>query len=205
MQKALIYCRVSSVQQKNEGHGLDSQEYRCREYATRKGYEVVEVFRDSFTGEGDFMKRPAMSKLLVYLDRKAHTDFVVIFDDLKRFARDTVFHWKLRHEFNSRGAKVECLNFTFENTPEGEFIETIIAAQGQLERQQNKRQVVQKQKACVEAGYWIFPALAGYRRVKAKGSRAMPVIYKPEAGIVKEALEGYALVCFFFYFLVKRR
>jgi hypothetical protein len=31
-------------------------------------------------------------------------------------------------------ATVECLNFKFEDTPEGKFIETIIAAQGELER-----------------------------------------------------------------------
>ncbi len=29
-QKALIYCRVSSPKQKAEGHGLESQEHRCR-------------------------------------------------------------------------------------------------------------------------------------------------------------------------------
>ncbi len=138
MQKAIIYCRVSSKRQSTEGHGLDSQEHRCREYAQSRGYEVIKAFRDSFSGGGDFMNRPAMSSLLNFLDKNPATNFVVIFDDLKRLARDTVFHLKLRREFDARKAKVECPNFTFEDTPEGSFIETILAAQGELERKQNQ-------------------------------------------------------------------
>lgn len=43
-QKAVIYCRVSSVRQKVDGSGLASQEHRCREYAESKGYDVAAVF-----------------------------------------------------------------------------------------------------------------------------------------------------------------
>jgi site-specific DNA recombinase len=58
--KAIIYCRVSSAKQKHEGSGLESQEHRCRQYAKLNGYKVVEVFRDDFSGAGDFLQRPAM-------------------------------------------------------------------------------------------------------------------------------------------------
>ena len=192
-QKSIIYCRVSSERQKTEGHGLDSQEYRCRELSDRKGYEVEKVFRDSFTGGGDFFERPAMSELLTYLDKHSHTSYVVIFDDLKRFARDVIFHWKLKQEFASRKAKLECLNFTFEDTPEGRFIETIIAGQGQLEREQNKRQVIQKMKARLEAGYWCFSDVPeGYEYKKDPIHGKMPVLVPHRAKIIKEALEGFA-------------
>ena len=48
--KALIYCRVSSVKQRTEGSGLESQEQRCRVYAEERGYDVVEVYPDDTTG-----------------------------------------------------------------------------------------------------------------------------------------------------------
>jgi len=194
MQKALIYCRVSSERQKNEGHGLDSQEHRCREHASRKGYEIERVFPDSFSGGGDFMNRPEMSKLLGYLDKNPHTSYVVIFDDLKRFARDVVFHWKLRNEFDKRKAKIECLNHTFEDTPEGKFIETILASQGQLEREQNRRQVIQKMKAGLEQGRYVLGGTPppGYKRIKRVGGGKILVIDEPVAKIVIEAFEGFA-------------
>ncbi len=94
--KAIIYCRISSTKQRIEGSRLESQEYRCRQYAAAQGYEVETLFTDDVSGGGDFMKRPGMVALLQYLKRHKKTHYVVIFDDLKRFARDTMFHLKLR-------------------------------------------------------------------------------------------------------------
>ncbi len=193
MQKAIIYCRVSSERQKTEGHGLDSQEQRCRDYARQKGYEVEIVFHDSYSGGGDFFNRPAMSKLIEYLDSHRYTSYVVIFDDLKRFARDITFHWKLRQEFRSRNAIPECLNFQFEDTPEGRFIETIIASHGQLEREQNRRQVVQKMEARLQLGYWTFSDVPpGYKYIKDPEHGKLAVIDEGKGKIIREALEGYA-------------
>ena len=191
-QKAIIYCRVSSVKQSTEGHGLDSQEHRCREYAQREGYEVVKVFRDSFTGSGDFMNRPAMSSLLGFLDENPATNFIVIFDDLKRFARDVEFHFKLRFAFKARGATLFCLNYTFDESDEGEFIELIMAGQAQLERKQNRRQVIQKMKARLEKGYWAIVAPVGYKMKKDSVHGNILIKDEPDATIIKEALEGFS-------------
>jgi site-specific DNA recombinase len=190
--KALIYCRVSSHKQATEGHGLDSQELRCRQYAEGLGYEVEAVFPDDVSGGGDFMKRPGLVALLSYLDAQPHKRYVVIFDDLKRFARDTEFHIALRRAFQRRKARIECLNFKFEDTPEGKFIETIMAAQGELERQQNSRQVIQKMQARVDAGYWCFKPIIGYKYRRVDGHGKMLVPEEPVATVVRDALEGYA-------------
>ncbi|MFC6588471.1 recombinase family protein [Sulfitobacter pacificus] len=50
--QALIYCRVSSRAQEADGNGLQSQETRCREFATANGHEVMAVFPDTITGGG---------------------------------------------------------------------------------------------------------------------------------------------------------
>ncbi|WP_090214649.1 recombinase family protein [Epibacterium ulvae] len=192
-QHAIIYCRVSSRAQEAEGHGLQSQETRCREYAANKGYEVTAVFPDTITGGGDFMKRPGMMALLSFLDAQPDQRFVVIFDDLKRFARDTRFHLDLREAFRKRGASIECLNFKFDDTPEGEFIETIMAAQGALERKQNGRQVAQKMKARMQNGYWVHTAPVGYRYKTVKGHGKLLILDEPMASVVKEAFEGFAM------------
>ncbi|WP_306129719.1 recombinase family protein [Roseovarius sp. MMSF_3350] len=190
--QAVIYCRVSSKAQEAEGHGLKSQETRCREYAVAQGYDVAGVFPDTFTGGGDFMARPGLVALLSFLDAQPDQDFVVIFDDLKRFARDTRFHLDLREALRQRGASIECLNFKFDDSPEGEFIETIMAAQGALERKQNGRQVGQKMKARMQTGYWVHNAPTGYRYKTVKGHGKVLVHDEPMASLVKEALEGYA-------------
>lgn len=192
VQRAIIYCRVSSVKQVEEGHGLQSQETRCRQYALEKGYNVEAVFPDGVSGGGDFMKRPGMVALLAYLEAQAGQKYIVIFDDLKRFARDTEFHIKLRRELAARSASVECLNFKFEDSPEGRFIETILAAQGELERAQNGRQVSQKMKARMMNGYWCFHAPSGYRYAKTKEHGKLLVRDEPLASVVQEVFERLA-------------
>lgn len=191
-QRAVIYCRVSSKRQSGEGTGLDSQELRCRQYARTNGYEVDAVFTDDVSGGGDFMKRPGMVAVLNHLRDHSDRGYVVIFDDLKRFARDTVFHLKLREALAAHNATVECLNFKFEDTPEGKFVETVIAAQGELERWQNRRQVIQKMKARLERGYWVFACPVGYKYSHSKAEGKILVRNEPLASIVQEALEGYA-------------
>ena len=190
--KAVLYSRVSSRAQETDGHGLESQETRCRQHAEAKGYEVVATFPDTVTGGGDFLKRPGMVALLAFLDAQPDENYVVIFDDLKRYARDVEFHLKLKREMDARGARRECLNFEFVDSPEGKFHEIIIAATGQLEREVNGRQVAQKMKARMDTGYWIHDAPIGYKYEKVRGRGRMLFPNEPFASIVREAFEGYA-------------
>ena len=189
---ALIYCRVSSKRQANEATGLDTQEHRCREHANKLGVGVEAVFYDDVSGGGDFMKRKGMVNLLQFLDKNKAKRYVVIFDDLKRYSRDTEFHLRLRREMQRRNAIRICLNFNFEDSPEGKFLETILAATGTLEREQNARQVSQKMKARVEQGFWVTKAPVGYKYVKSKRGGKELVFDEPIASIAKEALEGFA-------------
>jgi DNA invertase Pin-like site-specific DNA recombinase len=190
--KALIYCRVSSERQVKEGNGLESQEHRCRQYAESLGLKVDQVFKDEGISGGLF-DRPAMQSMIKYLDSHWQTKYCVIFDDLKRFARDVEVHIKLKTELKARYAKLSCLNYNFDDSAEGEFVETIFAAQNELERKQNRRQVCQKMKARIERGYWCFPAPTGYeyRKDKEHGKILTPI--HPIADILADGLTAFAL------------
>ncbi len=188
---AIIYCRVSSERQVNEGHGLDSQEHRCRQYANSLKLDVEHVFREEGVSGGLF-ERPAMKSLIRYLDKHWQRKYVVIFDDLKRFARDVEVHLKLKSELMGRQAKLRCLNYNFDDSAEGEFVETIFAAQNELERKQNQRQVCQKMKARTERGYWCFNPPAGYTYMKDKEHGKLLVPNKAITDIIANGLTGFA-------------
>jgi len=192
-QKAVIYCRVSGRKQTKDGSGLNSQEHRCRQYAEAKGYEVEAVFPDDVSGGGDFMKRKGMVALLGYLDAHSDTNYVVIFDDLKRYARDVEFHLKLARMMQERGAARECLNFRFEDSPEGKLNETVTAAAGAYERESMARQNRQKSIARLEQGFAVqsIPPV-GYRYNRSSVGGQVLERDEPNASIVQEALEGYA-------------
>ncbi|MEK7643612.1 MAG: recombinase family protein, partial [Patescibacteria group bacterium] len=191
--KGLVYARVSTQRQVDEGTGLESQENRCIKDLCASGMPYVHSFLDSYTGEGDFMARPAMRELLAYIDARPGERFLVIFDDLKRFARDTEFHIKLRTAFKIRDVQLKCLNFNFEDSPEGRFVETVFAGQAQLEREQNKRQVMQKMKARLEAGYWTFGTKKGYDMVTHSAHGKLAVPNEEGLTMLKPAMEMFAM------------
>jgi|SRR3989344_824133 len=188
--KALIYCRVSSQRQVVEGHGNDSQEQRCRVFAKNKDYSIEAVFPDDGVSGGLF-DRPAMRNLIEYLDKNPSENYVIIFDDLARFARDLEVHIKLRKELMGRGATLECLNFNFEDSPEGRFIEHVLASKSELDRQQNRRQVIQKMKARLEGGYWPFMPPTGMVNKKDPVHGKILTPKEPYASIYKKVIEKY--------------
>lgn len=194
MIRAVIYCRVSSKRQVKDGHGNESQEKRCQDYAKAQKYNVIGVFPEEGITGGLF-ERPAMRELLKFLEENDSNDpedkIVVIFDDLKRFARDTEIHFGLKREIYGRNGRVECPNFRFEDSPEGRFVETIIAATGELERNQNKRQVIQKMKARLELGYWAFASPVGLQMVRDPMHGKLLRPKEPFSSILKTAIEDF--------------
>ena len=160
----LPYCRVSSLKQAKEGHGLDAQELRCKDFANAKKYIVLKeaIFKDTASGGGEYTSRQGQVDLLKYIDNFPHRKFVVIVDDPSRLARDVKAHFALRDALTLRGVPVESPNFYFEDTPEGEFSEGINALMNQYHRKVNARQVIQKMRARLENRYWPFGARKGY-------------------------------------------
>src|SRR5215203_2318732 len=59
--RVAVYCRVSSAGQEDNS-SLATQEASCRSYAVERGWEVVAVYRDVFTGAVVF-ERPGLTEL----------------------------------------------------------------------------------------------------------------------------------------------
>ena len=190
--EGLVYARVSSKKQELEGNGRISQEGRCIKELSSLKVTYCKSFLDTYTGGGDFMKRPAMHEMIAYIDANPHKKFVVIFDDLKRFARDTAFHLKLRSVLKARDVLPKCLNYNFDDSPEGMFFETILAAQNELERHQNTRQVIQKMKARLEAGFWPFAGKRGYDMSQDQLHGKLLVPNEDGLTMLRPALEKFA-------------
>ena len=188
MKNAVIYSRVSDAKQEKDGHGAESQEKRGLSFALSNGYTVAEIFRDGGIS-GKFEDRPAFKQMMEYLT--LHPGTTVIIDDIKRLSRQVKVHILLKEAIKKLDCDIVYLNHQFDDTPEGRFVEIILAGAAQLEREQNARQVKQKMKVRLEMGYWVFNPPVGYRFERVNGNKIM-VRNEPVATIVQEALEGYA-------------
>lgn len=186
---AVIYCRVSSDKQVKEGNGLSSQEKRCRDYATAQGYKVLKVFKDEGVS-GALLERPGINDLMKFIDSRNEQTFVII-DDLKRLARDISIHIVLKKAIQSRKGILVSPGFNFEDSVEGEFVENIIALTGQLERQQNARQVKNKMRARIESGFWVSKPPLGYKYYNHPVYKKLLVHDEKAFEYVKFAFEGF--------------
>ena len=190
--RAVIYARVSSARQVEEGHGLESQAVRCREYAERKGYEIVETFLDKAIS-GSLSDRPGVMAMLSYLKQHSRSgEIVVIIDDISRLARDTRVHTDLRLAIGLAGGKLESPSITFGEDSDSIFVENVLASASQHQRQKNGEQTKNRMRARVMNGYWVFHAPTGYVYKKVSGHGLLLVRDEPLASIVQEALEGFA-------------
>ena len=188
---AVIYCRVSSAKQVEEGHGLDSQATRCREYAKRKGYDVIRTFHEKGVS-GGLMDRPSFNDLIAFIKAEPRDGIVVIIDDISRFARDIESHWTLRRTLKDIGGKLESPSITFGEDSDSVLIENLLASVSQHQRQKNREQTTNRMRARTMNGYWCFPAPPGFRYERKAGHGKLLVRDEPLATIIAEALDGFA-------------
>ncbi|AFO87169.1 putative resolvase [Phaeobacter inhibens 2.10] len=173
-----------------EGDGLASQENRCREYATYKDYDVVEVFKDDMSGK--FERRPAMDRMLAFLRLHPKGSVVVIIDDISRFARNVQAHIALRETLSDAGGILESPSIEFGEDSDSRLVEHMLASVAQHQREKNAEQTSNRMKGRMMNGYSVFAAPVGYVYKKTKAHGRLLTRNEPVASIVKEALEGYA-------------
>ena len=84
---AALYCRVSTSGQEEDGTSLDTQEARCRHYATEQGYLLDEahVYREVYTGT-ELWERPKLTALRSAIRQGGVTHLVAYAID--RLSRD---------------------------------------------------------------------------------------------------------------------
>ena len=186
----LIYVRVSSQKQADEGHGLDGQEQACREYADRHGMEVIKVFREEGVSGGDF-NRPALQAMFAFIE--SHGDIgMVLFEDVNRIARGIDVHVQVLAHLKKLNVKFQTVNQPIEDTHIGKFIVNSLASIAEFQKDQNRENVVNKMRARMLAGYWcVGGPMTGYKTANQIGHGKVLVRDEPQASLVAEALDGF--------------
>lgn len=78
--KWVIYCRVSTLNQVVEGSGLETQESICRQWAARNNLHVERVFSDAGKSGGKLDGRDALAGMVSVLERAKERHVVLFFD-----------------------------------------------------------------------------------------------------------------------------
>jgi DNA invertase Pin-like site-specific DNA recombinase len=170
--RAALYMRIST---KGHGQTTDTQAVALRDYAERRGFQVIDEYRDEgISGAKD--RRPALDRMMQDA-RKRRFDAVLVarFD---RFARSTKHLVLALEEFSSLGVDFISLNESIDtSSPMGRMVFTVIAAVAELERSIIRERVVM-----------------GLDRAKRQGKRlGRPKTFVSESKIQQLASDGLSL------------
>lgn len=134
MPKAIVYCRVSTNRQVQEGVSLDNQEDRLKSYAQFKGFDNVTIIRDEGISGGR-ADRPGFVRLMDAV-RNRTTDAVLVYS-LSRFARNTLMTLNAVEVMRKKGVAFHSLTEQIDTTSAvGIFFLTTLAGLAELERGQ---------------------------------------------------------------------
>lgn len=186
IKKAVIYCRVSTKEQVEEGNSLSTQEKNCRDYAIKNGYEIAEVFIE----QGESAKtaqRTELQRLLSYCAVRKNLISAVIAYKIDRVSRNTDDYSYLRILLKGYGVEIKSTSEYFENTPAGKFMENIIANVAQFDNDVRTERSVGGMKEAVREGRYVGMAPFGYSNIRVAGK--CNIIPDERAPIIKLAFE----------------
>ncbi len=135
MSKAfVVYLRVSSNSQVEDGCSLSAMRARCEAYITAQGGTLVRVYTDeAYSGTLPPIRRPALAQLLQ--DMKEKADFNVVltwrFDRISRNVRDLL---NLDYEFRRCGVGLESVVELIDTkSPGGRVLFSVLGVFGEYE------------------------------------------------------------------------
>ena len=130
---ALLYARVSTSMQVNDGMSLDAQERDLRRAAALHGYDKMELLREEGRSGKSIKGRPVLRDGLDRLDRGVAAALFVTRID--RLARSTQDFLTIIDRANQNGWRLVMLDLNLDTSAyQGRFVVTIMSALAEMER-----------------------------------------------------------------------
>ncbi|MBI4295200.1 MAG: recombinase family protein, partial [Chloroflexi bacterium] len=131
--KAIVYCRVSTTGQAENGTSLESQRNACLKLASEKGYEIPQdhIFLEDWTGAD--LERPKLERARELVRSGLAQAFVCYAVD--RLARDPIHVGIVAEECAKRQVELFFVLEPLDNSPEGALIRYVKGYAAQIERE----------------------------------------------------------------------
>ncbi len=165
--RAILYCRVSTTEQADEGNSLVTQQKACREYANKNDFVVPED--GVFIEHGESAKtvdRTQLQKMLGYCAQKKNGVSAVIVYKIDRLSRNTDDYSQLRLLLKRYGVAIRSTTENIEDTPVGRFMENTMANIAQFDNDIRAERCSGGMREAVREGRYVWGASIGYANVR---------------------------------------
>ncbi|WP_370831422.1 recombinase family protein [Clostridium sp.] len=156
-----IYCRVSTIEQAEEGYSIDEQERLLRDWCNRMNYSVYKVYSDRGISGKDIKNRPALKELLK--DAEERKFQMVISWKINRISRKLSDVLKIVDVLEQNNIAFNSYSEQFDNsTPAGKMQFQMMALIGEFERGTIAQNVKMGMCAKAKSGEWCGGRVLGY-------------------------------------------
>ncbi len=185
--RTLLYTRVSTKEQVDEGSSLTTQDRICRRYASSGDLKII----GEYVEEGESAKtinRPQLKKMMEYCTiNKQHVDAILVYK-IDRLSRETADYLQLKSFFNSLGIKVISATENIEDTPVGRFIENVLAGSAQFDNEVRAERSKNGMVDAVKDGRWVWKAPFGFINTRIEGKKNIaPISNQRKLDLIEEA------------------
>lgn len=126
MKKAVIYTRVSTEEQKNEGKSLEAQKDACLKWARENNCEVVGVFEDGGKSGTKTTGRDGLDDMIIRCQENDIDHALII--DTDRIAREEYDHFYIKRELRKHKTQLVAVNQPMiDESPEGRLVDGLLA------------------------------------------------------------------------------
>jgi len=130
--RAVIYCRVSTDKQEQDGESLEYQEEKCKQYAELHDIDVILILKEAKSGFIHYSHREKLT-LARQMIRNGLADVIIVWD-LRRFSRNFVHSAMIFEEIESAGGMIISVSENIDNSLTGKLIRSIMAWRAESER-----------------------------------------------------------------------
>ena len=173
---ALIYVRVSTVEQAERGVSLDNQESACHDWTFRNGVRVLKIFREEGVS-AKTLKRPAIQELLAYVAKNsASVDYLVIYqiDRLSRNMDDFTDIRRLLHRYK---IEIKDCSSQLEQSDSDDLVQGVWALMAEHENKLKGKRVKSNMQRHAKDGFRMHKAPYGLLNTRDRLGRPMVTAY----------------------------
>src|SRR5882724_11924478 len=181
MKKAVIYARFSTDLQ-NE-RSIEDQITLCRDYASREGMNVVEVYEDRARSGGSIMGRGGLLRLLDHARERSFD--VVVVEALDRLSRDMEDLAGIHKRLSFLGIEIRAVHEGVVNT----VLVGLRGLVGQLYREDIAHKVRRGQAGRINRGLHAGGLTYGYSYVLGDPGKRLIAVH--EAAVVRRIFREY--------------
>jgi site-specific DNA recombinase len=181
---AVVYARFSSHNQREES--IDAQVRASKEYAERRGLQIVHVYADS-AKSGTTSEREEFQKMVA--DSAKKTFRYVIIHKLDRFSRDKYDAVTYKHKLKVNGVSVLSVTENLDDSPESLMLESCLEGMAAYYSRNLAREVMKGMResalkcihlgGCAPLGYDVDPQTRKY------------VVNETEAAVIRLIFQQY--------------